>query len=333
MNINNENSISSKEYALFFMEKFKSADDIIPEVFRLFSVNCIDFCKINPHELDSLINAFFENKSDRIQTLTRIIDLRRYAGIDGDYDNVTLYERILAYVEENFLEDFRVSDMAEELSISYYYMCHLFKEMKGCSIKSYKNTLKLQRAEKLLCTSDKSITGIAFDSGFENPGYFTEKFTAYCGFSPTEFRNRMKGKKIYFDYYTDKDICLTNRMNSMRFLYDAEERLLENGFETCRVFEPDEKYRFTHGTAVIEFKGVIYASWYNCPERDLVSHTLVRGKRSYDGGKSWSAIETIDEDETGRIMYAPSSYGVCGDKLYMFINEMVAFISMLLLET
>ena len=30
-------------------------------------------------------------------------------------------------------------------------------------------------------------------------------------------------KEIYFDYYTDKDICLTNRMNSMRFLYDAED--------------------------------------------------------------------------------------------------------------
>ena len=79
-----------------------------------------------------------------------------------------------------------------------------------------------------------------------------------------------------------------------------------------------------HEAAIVEFEGVLYASWYNCKERELVGYTPIVGRRSYDGGESWSDPEIIAHDPSGEILYCPPVYGICDGKLYMLLNQMVS---------
>ena len=58
----------------------------------------------------------------------------------------------------------------------------------------------------------------------------------------------------------------------------------------CR---PDGEYGFLHDCAVISFKGTLFAAWYNCPEGEMVGKSVIRGRRSEDGGKTWSEIFTL----------------------------------------
>jgi len=52
-------------------------------------------------------------------------------------------------------------------------------------------------------------------------------------------------------------------------------------------------YKFLHGAAILEHKGVLYANWANSPTNENGPHETLRGRRSTDGGKTWSEVEVI----------------------------------------
>ncbi len=133
-----------------------------------------------------------------------------------------------------------------------------------------------------------------------------------------------KNNKVFFSFYTDEDIRLADSLKSYSFLQNCVEITDSEAVEKYMIHEPDEEYGFLHETAVIAYHGVLFASWYNCRRDELHGRTPVRGKRSRDGGKTWSAVEVIDDNESGNIMFCPPVYGIDDDKLYMLVNEMVA---------
>ena len=105
---------------------------------------------------------------------------------------------------------------------------------------------------------------------------------------------------------------------------DTETVKFSDNVNAYEVIMPDDEFGFLHEAAIIEYHGTLFASWYNCSELELQGRTPVRGKRSKDGGKTWSDVEVLADDESGKIIYCPPVYGICDDKLYMLINEMVS---------
>ena len=64
-----------------------------------------------------------------------------------------------------------------------------------------------------------------------------------------------------------------------------------------------DEYDFLHDSTIVEHRGMLFAAWYNCPEREIVDASLIRGRRSRDGGITWSDVETIAEDSDRKIFY------------------------------
>ena len=52
-------------------------------------------------------------------------------------------------------------------------------------------------------------------------------------------------------------------------------------------------YKFLHGAAIVHHKGVLYANWANSPTNENGPHETLQGRRSTDGGKTWSDVEVI----------------------------------------
>ncbi len=134
-----------------------------------------------------------------------------------------------------------------------------------------------------------------------------------------------KDKNFYIhEFYEDEDLLLAADMPAISFMNPEIEKVSNQNVSVVSLHEPDEKFGYLHEAAIIEYKGVLYASWYNCPKYELEGYTPICGKRSYDGGKTWSTLEILADDKTERIIYCPPVYGICDDKLYMFVNQMVA---------
>lgn len=52
-------------------------------------------------------------------------------------------------------------------------------------------------------------------------------------------------------------------------------------------------YRFLHGSAIVQHRGVLYANWANSPTHENGPRETLQGRRSRDGGKTWSDVEMI----------------------------------------
>lgn len=313
--------LKTYDLAMLFL-KSNERDSVISAVFDFFKLDCIERCYINPSKLDELIRKFNVAEECSADVLTEIIEVIREGQKSGAKKEDGLINDIKNCVTENLLAQISIEEIAEKLNLSYYYMCHIFKERCGESVNSFRNKKRMEIAMRKLVASEEKISDIAISCGFENPSYFTEVFTKTVGISPTAFRKE-NNDKIFLDFYTFEDMLLATKLENLSFMADNVLEL-ERKFETVSVYEPDEKYSFLHEAAIIEFKGVLYASWYNCPRSELRGHTPICGKRSYDKGKSWTELEVLCEDNSDSVLYCPPVYGITDGRLYMMVNQMVA---------
>ena len=67
-------------------------------------------------------------------------------------------------------------------------MAHLFKKEKGVTMQQYHNSVRMDEACRLLCSTLMSIGEIADKLGFSDVLYFSRCFHTYTGKSPSAYR-------------------------------------------------------------------------------------------------------------------------------------------------
>lgn len=96
--------------------------------------------------------------------------------------------RAVQLVQARYAEDLTAAAVAAEVGMSYSYFSRSFYRMTGESFREYLNRIRLDHAERLLLTSERPVTEIALDCGYNNVSYFCMLFKASRGVSPTERR-------------------------------------------------------------------------------------------------------------------------------------------------
>ena len=97
----------------------------------------------------------------------------------------------LKAMEQNYRVWYKNEEYAKMCGISKYHFIHLFTECKGCSPSKYKSDLMMQKAIELVGISEIPMGEIASMLGFEDALYFSKKFKAYYGISPSEHRKKI----------------------------------------------------------------------------------------------------------------------------------------------
>jgi AraC-like DNA-binding protein len=82
-----------------------------------------------------------------------------------------------------------VQDLAGEVHLSADYLSDLLKKETGRSAKDHINDFVVEKAKYLLLNSQDTISGIAYELGFNYPHYFSRLFKAKTGLTPQEFRS------------------------------------------------------------------------------------------------------------------------------------------------
>lgn len=96
--------------------------------------------------------------------------------------------QVMAALKGDYQHAWTLDEMAAILDISKFQLAHLFKEKIGVSPYSWLQLYRLVRAQELLMHTNRTITEIAYDSGFSSIASFNQLFKRLYGFSPRMFR-------------------------------------------------------------------------------------------------------------------------------------------------
>lgn len=100
----------------------------------------------------------------------------------------TIVARAEKYIKEHYNEPIDRNEVANCVYLTPNYLSKLFNKEAGLTIRDYINQIRIDEAKKLLNVTDKAISTIAMDVGFENVSYFSTVFKKYCGCNPDTWR-------------------------------------------------------------------------------------------------------------------------------------------------
>ncbi|MFA5658757.1 MAG: AraC family transcriptional regulator [Oscillospiraceae bacterium] len=111
---------------------------------------------------------------------------------------------VLKYIDNNYMYDINLDELAEIAGYSKYHFSRLFKLYCSVSCVSYVNTKRVKSAEMLLLDPYLPITEIAMRSGFSSLTSFNRIFKEIKHCTPTEF------KKLYCNSHIDSGFSANN---------------------------------------------------------------------------------------------------------------------------
>lgn len=106
---------------------------------------------------------------------------------------------IKSNIMQNFTNcDYELDKYLRSIPFSYDYLRKLFKSEMGMTPHNYLVNLRMQMAEKLLCSAEgneQNVSQIAYVCGFAEPLYFSRVFKKNFGCSPKHYAEKMKKNK------------------------------------------------------------------------------------------------------------------------------------------
>ena len=101
-----------------------------------------------------------------------------------------LVKMALAYIQQHYARTLSRAEIAATVGVSEDYLSRIFAKETGVSPWEYLNRYRVQQAKRVLRETQKNVTWIAAQVGFEDPAYFSRVFQRIVGCSPREYRTR-----------------------------------------------------------------------------------------------------------------------------------------------
>jgi AraC family transcriptional regulator, transcriptional activator of pobA len=133
---------------------------------------------------------------DLLKTLFTMIEAERekfsISGQTFPKTQNTTFRNFLKILEDNFRRPEGVDFYAEKLFMSARNLNLVTQNILHKSVSDIIETRKLIEAKNLLIYSDKTISEIGFELGYNEKAYFTSVFKKKSGQTPSEFRDAMR---------------------------------------------------------------------------------------------------------------------------------------------
>ena len=95
-------------------------------------------------------------------------------------------QKIIKLIHENIEDsDYGSERLAKALHISESQIYRKIKAITGKSTAVYIRSIRLQKGKELIQSTDKTISEVAYDVGFNDPSYFSRAFKEEFGYSPS----------------------------------------------------------------------------------------------------------------------------------------------------
>lgn len=141
---------------------------------------------------------------DTLKSLDRILMLMEILNILSDSDYFILssqpftvniakkaekrIDKVCNYINKHYNQPVTLNEISDIASMSPQSFCRFFKATTGKSFIDYINELRIGKACMLLIESEKTISEICYDVGFNNVSNFNRRFQKAKSSTPSEYR-------------------------------------------------------------------------------------------------------------------------------------------------
>ncbi len=131
------------------------------------------------HQTQQLIGSLTNEKASTREELYRRISLAR------------------TYIDEQFLQEISLDELAEVAMTSKYHFLRCFKEIYRCAPYQYVLHKRLQHGAELLLQKERSLTEVALETGFTDRRAFNKAFRKSFGVLPSAFKEQKNGMGLH----------------------------------------------------------------------------------------------------------------------------------------
>jgi two-component system response regulator YesN len=128
---------------------------------------------------------------DQIKVETRKILTSALAFRDGQvrHQRAGLVHQAKAYIDNHFTDpDLSLNKVAAQVNLSASHFSTVFSHETGETFRDYLTRIRIDRAKELLRTTSLKSFEVAYQSGYNDPHYFSHIFRKNTGFSPQQYR-------------------------------------------------------------------------------------------------------------------------------------------------
>ncbi len=105
----------------------------------------------------------------------------------------TFIAKFRKVIDNNLIDsDLNVDEIGKSLGLSRVQLYRKIKSLTNYAPNELVRIIRLKAAEQMFINTEKTISEVAYDTGFTSPSYFTKCFKEYFNESPTEYINRLK---------------------------------------------------------------------------------------------------------------------------------------------
>lgn len=120
--------------------------------------------------------------------------IKRYSDIRvweiGTRSERPAVERVREYLEEHFDQNVSLTQLADLVALSPYYLAHTFADEVGMPPHAYLESVRIRHAQRLLL-SGHPPADVAYATGFADQSHFTHRFRRLIGVTPGQYMNKI----------------------------------------------------------------------------------------------------------------------------------------------
>lgn len=110
----------------------------------------------------------------------------------GQNSQGEITKEVLAEINQNYAEDDILKNISKRLNYSLSYVSSVFKKDMGITFKEYLQKHRMEKASKLLESTDKLVSEISLMVGYSDLKSFNMLFRRYMKMTPSEYRRLKK---------------------------------------------------------------------------------------------------------------------------------------------
>lgn len=145
------------------------------------------------HPLERIVQEFSSNAPyhrELCGTLLKALLLELHRLNTTDIPPKVTY--VKEYIEQHYAENITNKELADLVGYHEYYLNRIFSAYTGTNLHAFLVKVRLQRASFLILNSDLELKAIPEQTGFRNYPHFSSYFKKAYGYSPAEYRKRLK---------------------------------------------------------------------------------------------------------------------------------------------